>query len=138
MRDDEDIATHPPGTEAPSAPPGASVCCPHYHQAVELIGRRWNGAIVAVLLGGGPRRFSELRAAIPGLSDRVLSQRMKELEAAGIVRRTVSAGPPVRVDYALTGKGRDLGPVVAALERWGQRWMADDVRAANGPGHPLG
>lgn len=118
-------------------------CCPQYHQAVELIGRRWTGAIVAVLLGeDGPLRFSELRAAVPGLSDRVLSQRLRELEAEHLVERDVQAGPPVRVDYALTDKGRDLAPVVRALERWGQRWMDCGASAAVvGPradDHPLG
>lgn len=113
-------------------------CCPHYHLAVELIGRRWTGAIVAVLLAEGPQRFSEVAAAVPGLSDRVLSQRMKELELSGVVERQVHPGPPLRVLYGLTAKGHELRPVVAALERWGQRWMADDVPAANGPGAPLG
>ncbi len=113
-------------------------CCPHYHEAVELLGRRWNGAIVAVLLRGGTLRFSELRAAVPGLSDRVLSQRTKELEAAGVLERTVSPGPPVRVDYGLTRKGHELGPAIVELERWGQRWLGEDVRAANGPAQRLG
>ncbi len=99
-------------------------CCPQYHQAVELIGRRWTGAIVAVLLEDGPLRFSTLRSAVPGLSDRVLSQRLRELEAEALVERTVHPGPPVRVEYALTPKGRDLEAVVRALETWGQRWMS--------------
>lgn len=106
----------------PEGGPGG--CCPRYHQAVELIGRRWTGAIVAVMLAEEePCRFSELRSAVPGLSDRVLSQRLRELEAEQLVARDVRAGPPVRVAYALTAKGRDLAPVVDALERWGQRWM---------------
>lgn len=125
---------------------GPGGCCPQYHQAVELIGRRWTGAIVAVLLGeDGPLRFTEVRAAVPGLSDRVLSQRLRELEAEHLVEREVHAGPPVRVAYALTDKGRDLAPVVRALERWGQRWMdcggTAPVAAAAGPpavDHPLG
>lgn len=125
---------------------GTGGCCPQYHQAVELIGRRWTGAIVAVLLGeDGPLRFTEIRAAVPGLSDRVLSQRLRELEAEQLVEREVHAGPPVRVAYALTGKGRDLAPVVRALERWGQRWMdcagTGTVAAGAGPGaddQPLG
>jgi DNA-binding HxlR family transcriptional regulator len=125
---------------------GPGGCCPQYHRAVELIGRRWTGAIVAVLLGeDGPLRFTEVRAAVPGLSDRVLSQRLRELEAEHLVEREVHAGPPVRVAYALTDKGRDLAPVVRALERWGQRWMecagTATVGAAAGPradDHPLG
>lgn len=128
---------------------GVGGCCPRYHQAVELIGRRWTGAIVAVLLSeDDPRRFSELRAAVPGLSDRVLSQRLRELEAEALVEREVHAGPPVRVDYGLTAKGRDLAPVVEALERWSSRWIScDDAEpaavAVSGVGpraddHPLG
>ena len=85
-------------------------CCPHLHEAVELIGKRWSGAIVYVLLNGGPMRFTEIGGAVPELSDRLLSERMKELEARGIVERRVDAGPPVRVEYALTAMGRDLGP----------------------------
>src|ERR671934_3110218 len=80
-------------------------CCPFYHEAVELIGRRWTGAIVAVLIDHGPLRFSEIAQAIPQLSDRLLSERMKELEARGLVARRVMDGPPVRVEYALTDMG---------------------------------
>ena len=110
-----------------------NACCPHYHQAVELIGRRWTGAIVAVLLAEGSHRFSELRDNVPGLSDRVLSQRMRELEAAEIVTRSVDAGPPVKVSYELTPKGEDLRDVVRALERWGRQW-ADPTPTAPSPG----
>lgn len=128
---------------------GAGGCCPRYHQAVELIGRRWTGAIVAVLLAEDvPRRFSELKAAVPGLSDRVLSQRLRELEAEEMVEREVHGGPPVRVDYGLTAKGRDLAPVVEALERWSSRWIDCDEAGAPVPAgatvgpraddHPLG
>lgn len=118
--------------------PDTRCCCPDYHVAVELIGRRWTGAIVAVLLADSPRRFSELRASVPGLSDRVLSQRMRELEAEDVVVRTVHPGPPLRVEYTLTPKGHDLEPVVRALESWGRRWMCatDGDRAgepASGP-----
>lgn len=102
-------------------------CCPHYHLAVELIGRRWTGAIIAVLLAEGPQRFSELRDSVSGVSDRVLSQRTRELETAGIVSRDVDPGPPVCVRYALTDKGEELRDVVRALERWGRRWAERDV-----------
>ena len=99
-------------------------CCPLYHEAVELIGRRWTGAIVEVLLNGGAMRFSEIAAAVPELSDRLLSERMKELEARGVVCRTVCPGRPVRVEYALTEMGRELAPAVRELERWARRWLA--------------
>ncbi|MCK9247788.1 MAG: helix-turn-helix transcriptional regulator [Solirubrobacteraceae bacterium] len=105
-------------------------CCPRYHSAVELIGRRWSGAIIAVLLDDGPHRFSALRARVPGVSDRVLSQRMKELEAEQVVVRTVHAGPPVRVEYELTAKGRALRPAVDALSRWGRQWLDGPGAAA--------
>ncbi len=97
--------------------------CPVFHQAVELIGRRWTGAIIRALCGG-PRRFNELLATIPGLSDRLLTERLRELEREGVVRREVSPGPPVRVAYALTERGAELEPTIRALAEWAERWMA--------------
>jgi DNA-binding HxlR family transcriptional regulator len=94
-----------------------------------MIGRRWTGAIVAVLLDGGPMRFSEIAHAVPELSDRLLSERMKELEARGVVTRHVDAGPPVKVLYALTDMGRSLEPALQELKSWAQRWLrADEER----------
>jgi DNA-binding HxlR family transcriptional regulator len=107
---------------APESEPAG--CCPYYHEAVELIGKRWTGAIVSVLLERS-RRFSEIAAAVPQLSDRLLSERMKELEARGVVERNVIPGPPVRVEYSLTSMGRELEPALAELKRWGRRWLAD-------------
>jgi len=101
----------------------ASGCCPLYHEAVEMVGRRWTGAILRVLMDG-PLRFSEVAQAVPELSDRLLSERMKELEARGIVERTVLPGPPVRVEYALSQMGRELGPALSELQRWANRWLA--------------
>jgi DNA-binding HxlR family transcriptional regulator len=98
-------------------------CCPLYHEAVELIGRRWTGAIVEVLLNGGAMRFSEIAAAVPELSDRLLSERMKELEARGIVERRVYNESPVRVEYELTTMGRELGPALRELRRWAVRYL---------------
>ena len=98
-------------------------CCPLYHQAIELIGRRWTGAIVAVLLERGVLRFSEISAAVPQLSDRLLSERMKELEARGLVVREVEEGPPVRVRYRLTNMGRALAPTVDELHVWARNWL---------------
>lgn len=95
--------------------------CDGFHRAVEFIGRRWTGAIVEVLLGG-PRRFSGLRSAVPGISDRMLSQRLRELEREGIVVRSVLDEVPVRVEYALTDKGRALEPAVRAIADWALRW----------------
>lgn len=97
-------------------------CCPYYHEAIELVGRRWTGAILRVLMER-PMRFSEVGQAVPELSDRLLSARMKELEARGIVRRTVHPGPPVRVEYSLSEMGRELGPTLDQLQEWAQRWL---------------
>jgi DNA-binding HxlR family transcriptional regulator len=101
-------------------------CCPFYHEAVELIGRRWTGAIVAVLLDHGPLRFSEIGQAVPELSDRLLSERMKELEARGLVARNVEPGPPVRVTYELTAMGHELQPALDELRSWARQWLAAD------------
>ena len=103
-------------------------CCPHYHEAVELIGRRWTGAIVAVLLEGGPMRFSEISNAVPELSDRLLSERMKELEGRGVVSRHVEQGPPVKVRYELTDMGRSLEPALQELKSWARRWLRENER----------
>ncbi len=99
-------------------------CCPLYHEAIELIGRRWTGAIVSVLIHRTTLRFGEIAQSVPELSDRLLSERMKELEARGVVRRTVCEGRPVRVEYELTEMGRELAPTVHELERWARRWLA--------------
>jgi DNA-binding HxlR family transcriptional regulator len=99
-------------------------CCPHFHRAVELVGKRWTGAILYVLLqANGPLRFSEIAHAVPDLSDRLLSERMKELERCGIVDRRVAGTSPVRVEYALTDRGRALEPSLAELKGWADRWL---------------
>ncbi len=97
--------------------------CPRFHRAVEMIGRRWTGAIVQRLLDG-PLRFNELLCAIPGLSDRLLTERLRELVAAEIVRREVHHGSPVRVTYGLTQRGVELGPALNEIGRWAERWIA--------------
>jgi DNA-binding HxlR family transcriptional regulator len=97
-------------------------CCSLYHQAIELVGKRWTGAIVAVLLEG-PARFSEIRGCVPDLSDRLLSERLKELEAEGIVERHVLDGNPPRVEYLLTDKGMALGPAIDSLKSWARAWL---------------
>jgi DNA-binding HxlR family transcriptional regulator len=97
-------------------------CCGHYHQAVELVGKRWTGAILFVLMDG-PARFSEVKQLVPDLSDRLLSERMKELEAEGIVERHVIDDMPVRVEYCLTAKGRALEPAVRSLKVWARSWL---------------
>jgi DNA-binding HxlR family transcriptional regulator len=107
---------------APSRTPHR--CCPQYHAAVELIGRRWTGAILEVMLEAGvPLRFTQIAQAVPQLSDRLLSERLKELEQRGVVERSVDAGPPTRVHYALTDMGASLQPALAELKAWAQRWI---------------
>ena len=108
-----------------AAPPFDSAFCPVFHGAVELIGRRWTGAIVRALLCD-IARFSDLTRAIPDLSDRMLSERLKELEGAGIVARTVIPTTPVQVEYRLTPKGAALGPVLAAISAWAGAWLVDE------------
>jgi DNA-binding HxlR family transcriptional regulator len=98
-------------------------CCPRYHEAVELVGKRWTGAILYVLLHAGRLRFTEIANAVPDLSDRLLSERMKELEARHIVKRYVSHGTPTKVSYELTEKGRQLAPAMAELKVWADRWL---------------
>lgn len=97
--------------------------CPLYHRAIEVIGRRWSGAIIRALLAG-LAHFSAIAAAIPGLSDRLLSERLKELEAEGIVERTVIPETPVRIEYHLTDKGRALATVVESVSAWASEWLA--------------
>lgn len=95
--------------------------CPIYHHAVELIGRRWTGAIVRVLLSE-VSRFNEIAETVPGLSDRMLAERLKELEVEGIVVRTVIPETPVRIEYSLSAKGRALDGVIEAVSGWAASW----------------
>jgi len=101
---------------------GESKVCSRFHHAVELIGRRWSGAVISMMLRG-PQGFNELMASVPGLSDRLLTERLRELESEGLVRRTVISGPPVRVSYELTEAGKGLKPVIEGLGRWAERWV---------------
>jgi len=100
--------------------------CEKFHRASELIGRRWTGAIIYVLLGTRCR-FATLREAIPDITDRMLSDRLQELEAEGIVERTVIPESPVRVEYALTQKGRALANAIGAISSWAEKWLEVDV-----------
>jgi DNA-binding HxlR family transcriptional regulator len=96
--------------------------CPRYHHAIELIGRRWNGAIVRILLDG-PARFAEIAAKVPDISDRMLAERLKELEAERVVIRRVIPETPVRVEYSLSDRGRALEPTIRALSEWAEEWI---------------
>src|SRR5687768_319652 len=115
---------------------GSAGLCARFHKAVELIGRRWSGAIIQILRQR-PARYAELRAAVPDITDRMLSERLRELEDEHIVARTVIPETPVRVEYSLTPKGRALAPALAALGHWAERWVdSTDVPAAAGPPAP--
>ena len=113
------MAVHEPTGAARAA---SGRFCPLYHEAVEMVGRRWTGAILHALLDG-PLRFSEIAGAIPELSDRLLSERMKELEGRGLVIREVIPGPPLQVRYGLSEMGLALEPAISELQRWARRWL---------------
>ena len=96
--------------------------CPRYEHGIQLLGKRWTGLLLYALLEG-PQRFCELTATVEGLSDRVLSDRLRELEVEGVVERVVYPQIPVRVEYQLTEKGRALKPVVEAIHKWAENWV---------------
>jgi DNA-binding HxlR family transcriptional regulator len=128
MYDDE----RPPHHETDADPSYLSAFCPKFHAAIELIGRRWTGAILRAMLAGAVR-FSDIAAAVPGLSDRLLSERLKELESAGIVTRTVIPATPVRVEYGLTEKGQALHEVIVSVSSWAEEWAIQPEEAATAP-----
>jgi len=110
-------------------PAHAPELCTRFHRASELIGRRWTGAIIFVLLRSRCR-FATLRDAIPEITDRMLSDRLQELELEGIVERTVVPETPVRVEYALTKKGRALAAAISAITDWAHKWIEEEPPAA--------
>jgi DNA-binding HxlR family transcriptional regulator len=97
--------------------------CPKYERAMEILSKKWTGLIVRILLGG-KKRFGEFRTQMPEVSDRLLSERLQYLELQGILERRVCDTKPVRVEYELTGKGRDLEPIVIAIQDWGEHWSS--------------
>jgi DNA-binding HxlR family transcriptional regulator len=103
--------------------------CARFHRASELIGRRWTGAIIYVLLKTRCR-FATLRDAIPDITDRMLSERLQELEAEGIVERTVFPEIPIRVEYALTKKGRGLAAAIQSIAHWAETWIEETAAPA--------
>ena len=103
--------------------------CPYYHRAVAIITRRWTPEIVRVLMSG-TARFGEIRANIPGLSDRLLSERLKDLEAEGIVARSVTPQTPVLIQYSLTEKGQSLSSIVREIAGWADMWLSREPAPA--------
>src|SRR5919107_3236144 len=109
----------------------AKAFCPLYHRAVEVVGRRWAGAVLKAMLAGATR-FGEIRGAIPGLTNRMLSERLKDFEAEGIVEREVIPEKPVRVEYHLTEKGWALSSAVEALTAWAEEWIEPAENVSDG------
>ncbi len=108
-------------TTVTTGSPEDSPICEHFQRAADLIGRRWNPLILRGLQTG-VTRFSDLKTGIPQISDAMLSERLKELEAEGIVTRVVTPDTPVRITYGLTERGRDLSKVMDELGQWAERW----------------
>jgi DNA-binding HxlR family transcriptional regulator len=98
--------------------------CRLFQQSLELVGKRWSSAIL-LAIANGETRFSEIIASVPGLSDRLLSVRVKELEHAGLIERQVIASTPVQVRYGLTDRGTDLMASLQPLVEYGHRWEAE-------------
>jgi DNA-binding HxlR family transcriptional regulator len=108
--------------------------CPRYQRAIDIVGKRWTCLILRVLLAG-PRRFGQIEDVVGGLSARMLSERLKELEACGIVERRVYPQTPVRIEYCLTEKGRGLQRALDELQRWADAWA--DEQGTPSPGKVL-
>lgn len=102
-----------------------SPVCARFHRAVELIGSRWTGAIIQTLLQG-KTRYALLKGAIPDITDRMLSERLRSLETEELVTRWVIADTPVRVEYELTDKGRELESALHEIGAWAERWIPLD------------
>ncbi len=117
---------------AKTSSPDGQVLCARFHKAVELIGARWTGAVIQLLLPG-PARYCALREAVPDISDRMLSERLRELEAEDVVERVVYPETPVRVEYRLTSKGRALEPAFAAIGKWAERYVDADAEERPAP-----
>src|SRR5215469_18828942 len=100
-----------------------------FQRAIELIGKRWTGAVIRALMTGAAR-FNQLLMGIPGISDRVLTERLRELETEGLVERLVDPGPPVRVSYRLTQRGRALSPVLVSIDAWAADWITPTSQAS--------
>lgn len=99
---------------------GDAAYCPYFHRTIELIGRRWTGTAL-LALSSGCTSYSEIRDAIPGISDRLLSERLKELEIEGIVTREVAGRSTT---YALTDRGAALSPILDAVADYASQWAA--------------
>lgn len=95
--------------------------CPRLAYAFQLLGKRWNGLIISALMTG-PKRFKEISEFIPPMSDKMLAERIRELESEKLIKRTVYPEKPVRIEYELTEKGMSLKPAIKAIEEWAESW----------------
>jgi DNA-binding HxlR family transcriptional regulator len=91
--------------------------CTNFHNAIEFIGKRWMGAVIFSLLEG-PKRYHEIMSSIPGISDRLLTERLRDLETEGLIVKRVIATAPKKVEYELTPAGKELEEVIHALMKW--------------------
>jgi len=104
--------------------------CAKNREIFEILGKCWTALIIQDLLDG-TRRFREILTDIGDINDKMLALRLKELESLGLIRRTVYPEAPIRVEYSLTEKGRDLQRVIEEMERWGERWQARQESAVS-------
>ena len=96
--------------------------CPKFEKAFQLLGKKWNGLIIRSLMDG-PKRFSDIKALIPDLSDRMLTERFRELESEEIVIRKVYPEIPVRIEYSLSDKGLELKASMDNIQQWAEKWI---------------
>lgn len=94
--------------------------CPKFEKTVSLLSKKWTGLIIYQLLLG-TQRFNEIQSAV-GISGKVLSDRLKDLEHENIVERKVIPDTPVIIEYSLSDKGRSLKPIIKSIEKWSQEW----------------
>lgn len=106
------------------------VICPKFEQTFSILGKKWTGLIIDVLMDG-PRRFKDLAHAIPDVSDRVLVERLKELEKEEIVTRDLDEGCEIRSGYSLTTKGHALKSVMVEVQEWANEWVCDSIQENN-------
>jgi DNA-binding HxlR family transcriptional regulator len=99
----------------------SSGLCPRFEKAMKMMSQRWTGLVIYQLLSG-PQRFCSIESSLP-ISGRLLSERLKELEQEGIVKREVFPETPVRIEYSLTDKGKALEPILREIEKWSQTWI---------------
>lgn len=109
--------------------------CPRYEKAIEILGKPWTGLVIAALMGG-PRRFNELLKICDPVSDRLLTERLRELGDEGIVLRTVYPESPVRIEYSLTEKGQAMRDLYNSIQRWAEDWIPAESLQPKTPRKP--